>query len=35
MELTEKLRQRGFIVSEKYDDDAELNICVGGDGAFF
>ena len=34
MELTEKLRQRGFIVSEKYDDDAELNICVGGDGAF-
>ena len=34
MELTEKLRQRGFIVSEKYDDDAELNICIGGDGAF-
>lgn len=34
LQLIEKLEQRGFIVSEKYDNTAELNICVGGDGAF-
>lgn len=34
MQLIEKLSQRGFIVSEKYDNNAELNITVGGDGAF-
>lgn len=34
IELIEKFNQRGFLVSEKYDKDAELNICVGGDGAF-
>lgn len=34
MQLTEKLSQRGFMVSEKYDNKAELNITVGGDGAF-
>lgn len=34
MEIIEKFNERGFLVSEKYDKDAELNICVGGDGAF-
>lgn len=34
MQLMEKLTQRGFMVSEKYDNKAELNITVGGDGAF-
>ncbi len=34
LQLVEKLEQRGFIISEKYDNNAELNICVGGDGAF-
>lgn len=34
MQLIEKLSQRGFMVSEKYDNNAELNITVGGDGAF-
>lgn len=33
-QLKEKLVQRGFIVSQKYDNNAELNITVGGDGAF-
>lgn len=32
--LKELLSQRGFQASEKYDEDAELNICVGGDGSF-
>lgn len=32
--LKEKLSAQGFIVPSKYDDNAELNICVGGDGAF-
>lgn len=26
--------KKGFNVSEKYNENAELNICVGGDGAF-
>ncbi|NLW40336.1 MAG: NAD(+)/NADH kinase [Tissierellia bacterium] len=32
--LTEKLKKKGFIIPEKYDEKAELNICIGGDGAF-
>lgn len=33
--LLEKLLvQNGFRVSEEYDDNATLNICIGGDGAF-
>ncbi len=33
-QLKDKLLKAGFIVPEKYDNTAELNICVGGDGAF-
>lgn len=32
--LSQKLRDKGFIVPDKYNNNAELNICVGGDGAF-
>ncbi len=32
--LIDKLNKKGFVVPTKYDDNAELNICVGGDGAF-
>lgn len=32
--LSKKLKDRGFIVPDKYSKNAELNICVGGDGAF-
>lgn len=32
--LSGKLMEKGFTVSNKYDIKAELNICVGGDGAF-
>ncbi len=32
--LGKKLRSLGFITPAKYSTDAELNICVGGDGAF-
>lgn len=32
--LAKKLISKGFYVSDKYNCDAELNICVGGDGAF-
>lgn len=34
LKLSEKLIQRGFYISERYNENAELNICVGGDGAF-
>lgn len=34
LKLKELLIQRGFLVSEKYSNKAELNICVGGDGSF-
>lgn len=34
LELMEKLNNRGFVVKDKYDNNAELNICVGGDGSF-
>jgi NAD+ kinase len=32
--LENKLRQKGYIISEVYDYNAILNICIGGDGAF-
>ncbi len=32
--LSQKLKDKGFITPEKYSNNAELNICVGGDGAF-
>lgn len=32
--LKNMLTERGYTVPEKYDYDAILNICVGGDGAF-
>lgn len=32
--LKEKLVEQGFVILESYDPNAELNICVGGDGAF-
>lgn len=32
--LKEKLLNEGFIIPSIYDPSAELNICVGGDGAF-
>lgn len=32
--LKDKLLGQGFVLPDKYDPDAELNICVGGDGAF-
>lgn len=32
--LKEKLELHNFIVSEKYSEDSELNIAIGGDGAF-
>ncbi len=31
--LTEKLTAAGFVVSEEYSENAELIVCVGGDGA--
>lgn len=33
-DLIYKLRKNGYNTSEKYDKDAVLNICIGGDGAF-
>lgn len=32
--LTEQFTSRGFDVRDIYDSNAELNICVGGDGSF-
>lgn len=32
--IKEKFEEKGFIVSDEYDKNGELNICVGGDGAF-
>jgi len=32
--LIKKLENKGFIVSDKFNENAELNICIGGDGAF-
>lgn len=32
--LKEKLSREGFILPPKYDKNAALNICIGGDGAF-
>lgn len=33
-ELASKLTGRGYTVTEKYSDDTELIVCIGGDGAF-
>ena len=32
--VKEKFRGKGFIATEEYDKNAELNVCIGGDGAF-
>lgn len=32
--LSNQLKDKGFIIPAKYNNHAELNICVGGDGAF-
>lgn len=32
--LTKELENNNFIVPENYSEKAELNICIGGDGAF-
>lgn len=32
--LVRKLNNNGFVVPKDYDDNGELNICIGGDGAF-
>lgn len=32
--LIYKLQEKGFLTPEKYDKNAILNICIGGDGAF-
>ena len=32
--LSKKLKSKGFTIRETYSTDAELNICIGGDGAF-
>ena len=32
--LTKKLKNKGFIISDSFNGNAELNICIGGDGAF-
>ncbi len=32
--LNDKLSEHDFVIPDKYDPNAELNICVGGDGAF-
>ena len=34
VKLKQKFENKGFIVSETYSPNAELNICVGGDGGF-
>ncbi|MFA5523278.1 MAG: NAD(+)/NADH kinase [Tissierellales bacterium] len=32
--LVSKLREHGYIISNNFDYNADLNICIGGDGAF-
>ncbi len=32
--LSKKLKDKGFYIPSKYNNNAELNICVGGDGSF-
>lgn len=32
--LREKLEKQGFLIPDKFDNKGELNICIGGDGAF-
>lgn len=33
-ELKNKLIDKGYIITDTYDNNAMLNICIGGDGAF-
>src|SRR5699024_4565315 len=33
-QIKKKFENKGYEVSEKYNNKASLNICVGGDGAF-
>ena len=33
--LAEKLESKGFLVKRVYDKNAELLVCIGGDGTFF
>lgn len=32
--LSKKLKSKGFTIKDSYSTNAELNICIGGDGAF-
>jgi len=32
--LKEKLSDKGYIITDEYDKNSMLNICIGGDGAF-
>ena len=32
--LISKLENKSFLIPDKFDENAELNICIGGDGAF-
>lgn len=32
--LKDKLEAKGFLIPDKYNEKAELNICIGGDGSF-
>jgi len=34
IKLIDKLEEKNFEVSETYNNNAELNICIGGDGSF-
>ncbi len=33
--LISKLENKGFLIPDKFDENAELNICIGGDGGAF
>lgn len=32
--VKDRFKEKGFIATEDYDKNAELNVCIGGDGAF-
>ena len=34
LSLTQKLKDRGYDVEDRYTDDTDLIVCIGGDGAF-
>ncbi len=34
LEIQKKFESKGYKISYDFDEDAELNICIGGDGAF-